>query len=1027
VTPEERALFSGPRPRVRTIPSGAGFLETLAGALTRAFPEPEALAGVTVLLPTRRAGRALARVFAETAERPAALLPMIRPVGDVDADDPPFEPGELAEAAPPAISAARRRFELAQLILAKERRLERRIGAAGALALADHLAVLIDDLHTEETADLSRLTPDIRAELPGHLQEAALFLDIVLEAWPARLAELGAADPAHRRTLLLTALAERWSAQPPEGPVLVAGSTGSIPAAARLMRTVAGLERGLVVLPGLAAFMDARSWDGIDDSHPQFAMKHLLDEIGVDRAQVAPLAAVSDPQREARARLIAEALRPAETTDDWLTSVEALKAERGADVFRDALAGLSLVEAALPGEEARAVALALRETLETPGRTAMVVTPDRSLARRICAEMTRFGVTLDDSAGESLSDTAAGVFLIRVLDAALDPGAAAPLLALAASPVFSLGEARATLRPDFGALERRALRGRRPGASLPALRETVRKRLLEGRHEPDEQTRAFAVRADMLLARIEDALSALLTAEGPQPCAVWAGALTQAAETLAAGEDQSGAARLWASDAGEAAADLMREFLTEASALPPVSLREFHALLLETARARRVRPRYGAHPRLQILGPLEARLQSADRVVLAGLNEGVWPAHPAADPFMSRGMRIRARLSAPERRFGLSAHDFAELAAAPDVILTRSQKSDGAPSVASRWVWRLQTLARGAGAEAALTQDGARRRALARRLDHAAQSPPALPPHPTPPVTARPQRLSVTEIETWVRDPYAIFARHVLKLDALDPIDRPAGPAERGVAYHKALEDWIEATRAQDALSPEDDAHLVELGRAALAEAGISPARIGVETRRFARAAAFIADWERRRRADGWRASAPELKGRLEIAEDGGVFALTGRADRYDLSADGRLAVIDYKSGRAPSAREVDAGFSPQLPLLAAMARAGVMERLDAAGRRLDGLHYVRVSGGRPAGEDRRVDHAKQVEKDAETLADEALARLRRLIRLYADPDTAYPSWPRAQFQDDAGDYDQLARRKEWSRGSGEDVPEPSR
>jgi len=1018
---DEEALFLGPRPRVRTIPSGAGFLETLARVLSRAYPEPEALAGVTVLLPTRRAGRALARAFADEAERPAALLPMIRPVGDVDADDPPFEPGELADAAPPAVSAARRRFELARLILAKERSLERRIGAGGALALADQLAVLIDDLHTEENADLSRLTPEIRAELPAHLQEAALFLDIVLEAWPARLEELGAVDPARRRTLLLSALAERWRVKPPEGPVIAAGSTGSIPAAARLMETVAGLERGLVVLPGLAGFMDERAWAEIDEVHPQFAMKALLERIGLDREAVTPLETPESPAREARVRLIAEALRPAETTDDWLGSVQALRLERGPDVFSRALEGLTLIEASSPGEEARAVALLLRETLETPQRTAMVVTPDRGLARRISAEMTRFGVTLDDSAGESLSDTAAGVFLVRALDAALDPGSAAGLLALAASPLFSLGEARASLRPDLGAIERAGLRGRRPGRSLAELRAFVLERLIETGAD------SLAQRASTLLTRIEDALSPLLSAQGAQPCAVWAEALARSAEALAADATRTGAERLWAGEAGEDAAALIREFLTEAEALPPVTLREFRALILETARARRVRPRYGAHPRLQILGPLEARLQSADRVILAGLNEGVWPAHPAADPFLSRGMRIRTGLAAPERRFGLSAHDFAELAAAPDAVLTRAAKADGAPSVASRWLWRLQTLARGAGEAEAVTASGEALLALTRRLDRARPSPGAPPPHPTPPVESRPARLSVTDIEKWVRDPYSIYARKVLRLEALEPLDRPPGAAERGIAYHKALEGWLEARREPDTMGPDDEADLVERGRAALAAAGVPAERLALETRRFARAAGFVVDWERRRRAEGWRPSAPELKGRRELARPGGgVFTLTGRADRFDLHPDGRLAVIDYKSGQVPTAKVVAAGFSPQLPLLAAMAQAGGVEQLDAADRRLDGLHYLQISGGRTPGEDKRVDKARSVEKDAETLTREAWARLEALVRLYDDPSTAYPSWPRAQFQSDAGDYDHLARRKEWSRGAGGEAPEES-
>ena len=335
-------LFEGPAPRLFTIPPSAGFVDALARGLHRAFPDPEALSAVTVLLPTRRAGRALADAFTRLEDAPgAALLPMIRPIGDVDADDPPFEPGELAGAAPEAISIGRRRFELAHLILARETASGRSMGAGGALALADDLARLLDDLATEEVDDLSALTADVRANLPAHMGEAAMFLDIVLEAWPARLAELGHVDPAERRSRLLRALAKRWTEQPPAAPVIAAGSTGSIPAAADLLNVVARLPQGAVVLPGFQSDMDARAWEAIDDSHPQRAMKTLIETMEVAREDVAVWPGAGEGEDAARrVRVIAEALRPAEATSDWLARVEDLKQGWGADVFERALDGL---------------------------------------------------------------------------------------------------------------------------------------------------------------------------------------------------------------------------------------------------------------------------------------------------------------------------------------------------------------------------------------------------------------------------------------------------------------------------------------------------------------------------------------------------------------------------------------------------------------------------------------------------------------------------------------------------------------
>ncbi|PWE18464.1 double-strand break repair protein AddB [Marinicauda salina] len=1006
-------IFSAPAPRVFTLPASVSFLDSLAGELRARFPEPDALADVTILAPTRRAGRALAEAFTRAdGGAGAALLPMIRPIGDVDADDPPFEPGELADAAPPAISAARRRFELASLILKKERAAERAMAPDGALALADELAALIDDAATEEVEDFAAIDEAIRAALPAHMQEAAIFLEIVTEAWPARLAELGAVDPARRRSLLLRALAERWREQPPDGPVIAAGSTASIPAAAELLRVVANLPQGAVVLPGFQPDMDERAWAAIDDTHPQRSMKAFVESLDIDRTVVRVWPGGEEGRApRARGLVLAEALRPAEATSDWLGRVGTLKEAWGADVFETALDGLSVIEAGSPEEEGRAIALALRETLETPDREAILVTPDRALARRVATEMRRFGVTLDDSAGEALSDTAAGVFLFRVLDAALDAGSALALSALVASPLFALGGDRAKRRAEFGAIERRALRGRKPGRDYDAVRRRI-----------DEATQNSPKRRDRwrgLIDAVEVALAPLLALEGPHPAEDWARALAAAGEALAADSERSGAERLWAGDAGEAAAGLVREFIEEAGALPPMTGEAFARALLETARARRVRPRYGGHPRLQILGPLEARLVGADRVILAGLNEGVWPAKAKIDPFMSRGMRAAVGLSAPERRFGLAAHDFAQLAAGGDVILSRSVKQDSAPAVASRWLWRLQTLARGAlgedAAEARLTP-ATDYLGAARRLDApGARRLITRGPQPCPPVEARPRRLSVTRIETWVRDPYAIYARYVLGLDVLDPLDRPPGPAERGQAYHAAFERWIKDLPDTDDLPRDAHERLAILGRDALLEAGFSPDDLGIELPRFARAAAFLAEWEATRRRMGWRPVAIEATGELTLDAPGGAFTLRARADRIDIRPDGALDIVDYKTGTGlPSVKEVAAGFAPQLPLEAAMAARGAFP--DCPPHEAAELIYLSLSGGKTPGFERLVSKGA----DGMARAEAAFERLAEWIATFDDPARSYPSQPRAKYTNTWGDYDHLARRKEWASAPGE-------
>lgn len=1010
-------------PRVFTMPPQANFLGALATQIRAEFggAGPEALADVMILTPTRRAGRALMDAFAEAAvpDGGAIILPLIRPIGDVDADEPPFEPGELADVAPPSVETARRTFELARLILAKEGALGRSIGIGGAMALADPLASLIDDLWTEETGDLAALGESIKALLPEHLQESVDFLSIVMRHWPQRLAELGVTDAAQRRSALLHALADRWRETPPSGPVIVAGSTGSIPAAAELMAVVAHLEKGAVILPGLDRAMDDKAWEKIDDAHPQQSMKFFLDAVGLDRNDVADWStADSGKTALARQRVVAEALRPAEETADWLKRIDDLSQGWGTDFFKSGFEGLSLFEAANPEAEARAIALMLRETLSRPGETAMVVTPDRGLAHRISAEMRRFDVQLDDSAGTALAATRPGAFLRLILDVAEQPGSVLALTALWASPLFSLGQERARLKTDLDICDL-ALRGARPGQSFDSLTRRLT--------DPDNRNVRTADRARLteLVGRIEAAFAPLLLTES-RPAADWARALAEVGEALSATQDRAGADRLWAGEGGEAAATLVREFMTEAGALPDMALHDFASAFGELSGARRVRPQGDLHPRLRLFGPLEARLISADRVILAGLNEGVWPAGLGSDPWLSRGMRSEAGLPPQERRYGLAAHDFAQLAGAKEAILTRSRKSDGAPTVASRWVWRLQTLARGAlgdeGANQALSPPGTYSD-IARALDHSDEVHPVDEPRPSPPVDARPTGMSVTDVRKWIRDPYGIYAKHVLQLRNRDDADLELGPRERGTALHAALESFV---RAYPSGPLPDDARtlLLRAGQAAFEAAGFDMADRVAEMARFGRAMEFFLIWEAERRARGISVLKPEARGDWVL--DDVNFKLYGFADRIDLRPDGTLDIIDYKTGAAPTRKASAAGFEPQAPLEAAMALNGAFEDVPAA--ETDGLYYVKLSGGRETGSEARIDGAARGQDpiSAMEFAAQYETLLRDLIALYAKPDTAYLSQPRAQYVDDYGDYDLLARRKEWSSaaddGSGGDT-----
>tara|TARA_R110000868_G_scaffold6550_7_gene37056 strand:- start:10062 stop:13130 length:3069 start_codon:yes stop_codon:yes gene_type:complete len=1012
------SLFDTPAPRLFTLPPQADFLRSIAARLRLEFnaeTDPDALTRVLILTPTRRAAKALGDAFSEEAGNGVALLPMIRPLGDIDVDDPPFEPGELAGIAPPAVSSARRRFELARLILAKEAALGREIGISGALALAEPLSALLDDLATEGVGDFSLLDEAMQEHLPADRREAVAFLNIIGEIWPMRLAELGLVDSAARRSIVLNALVERWQANPPDHPVLVVGSTGSIPAARDVMACVARLEQGAVVLPGFDWDADDKAWEKIDDSHPQWAMRDFVDGLGIERKHVQQWLGSAEPApARARRRVIAESLRPANVTDGWLARVDQLKQEYGEDYFARALDGLSLIEAPDLLAEARICALLLRETLDTPEKTAILVTPDRGLARRVAAEMARFGVRLDDSGGAALSETHAGAFLLRLLDAAEDPGSVVALSALWGSPLFAAGLERGLVHGVMGKFEAEALRGVRPGRDLAAVRAR-----LDGK---------YVELFDSDRAAIESVMTSLDTALAPlgvddlRPAAAWAEAHARAAEALASSESRDGAVRLWAGEGGDAAAGLLRELLGETESLPPMRLHEYASAFREMVKTRRVPPRLGVHPRLQVLGPLEARLINADRIVLAGLNEGVWPAGLGVDPWLSSGMRKTLELGAPERRHGLAAHDYAQLAAGSEVFLTRATKADGAPTVASRWVWRLKTLVEGAmGEEAAIKalKPPLDYGAIARSLNDPGCGPNPVPkPEPRPPVAFRPRALSITEIRTWVRDPYSIYARRILGLNRLDPADMPIGARERGTALHNALQEAF--TGWMDSLPDDAETQLIEISRQHLVKAGFAPEELVVEVPRFARAARWLIEWERTRRAGGCTIAAIEIKGSLVLNQPGGDWVLSGRSDRFDRLADGRIDVIDYKTGSAATPKVVAAGFDPQLPLTAAMAReAGAFEGF---GGEPAGLYYVRLPGNAEGGVEARIDSMpakKPVTPPAAEMAAKALEDLREWIDRFDRETEPYLSQPRAQYTNDYGDYDHLARRGEWASAPG--------
>ncbi len=1014
-------------PHLYTIPPSAPFLSTLAQAIMSGDlplpggtkPDPLTLPQVTIYLPTRRAARALREAFLAQGGGEAMLLPRIHALGQADEDAALILEAEAFSAADgalgaPAIPTLRRRLALMRLIRAQgaapaAEATETEAGAARwhlspgqASSLASDLADLMDVVESEEIdfSALDALAPD---DLAAHWDITVRFLKIVTEHWPQYLEDNGLTSPVTRRNLLMARETARLGRGAPY-PVIAAGSTGTVPATARLLGTIANLENGAVVLPGLDRLLDDESWDSLPEhpEHPQAGMAELLRKLGVTRDAVAYVPG-SDPDGAARARLhlVSEALRPAETTEQWQRYLESdALAPDGRASFANALSGVRLLEAPTAHDEAEAIALLLKSCIEVPGKTAALVTPDRVLARRVAARLKGFGLTVDDSAGEPVARTMPGAFLDLLLGAMETDFAPSALMALLKHPLTRLGRAPKAIRNAARMLERGAFRDVYLGQGLTGVANALQTANL--RRPPTDAERDDALG---LVADLEQAFAPLVRLfESSTPVSVTMLAEAHAASAEALSRDASGtSAGLWQDDEGEALSLLLAELIEEGEGLALRPL-EYPALYRSLLAGQVVRPRGATHPRLHIWGPLEARLQQPDVVILGSLNEGIWPRPQESGPWLSRPMRATLGLTPPERRTGLSAHDFAQALGANSVYLTRALKVDGVPTVPSRWVQRLEALIGASGLQSKLVPEQPWV-AWARERDRVERFEPAEPPSPRPPVVARPRQLSVTQIERWIANPYEIYAKHILRLEPLAELGAEPDPAMRGTAFHRILH--LFARAHPDAL-PDDiygalksiaDAEFDALAHAPSIEAFWRPS--------FQRFARWFAATEPMRRAEIARTYS-ETKGSLQVSDG---FRLTARADRIDETESGALVIYDYKTGGLPRQIHVTELYAPQLPLEAAIAEAGGFAELGP--RDVEDLVYIRASGRQEGGDEQAASPTS-----ARTLSAKALEDLQRLVAYFEDPATPYDVKRRAgggfanAYRYD--DYEHLARVQEW-------------
>ncbi|MEE9454614.1 MAG: double-strand break repair protein AddB [Paracoccaceae bacterium] len=964
-------------PRVFALPLGVDFSQALiAGLLERLKgTPPEALARVVIYVNTRRFARRLEAILCESNAR---LLPDIRVITDLAYDE--------TMPMPPATPPLRRRLIIARLI-AEYVRLQPDLAPSSAVFdLADSLGTLLDGFQGEGVAMAALRDIDVAGQ-SDHWQRALQFLNILDEYWNHHRPN-NAPDPEERQRAIAESYARMWETSPPDHPVIIAGSTGSRGATTVFMRAVANLPQGAVILPGFDYDLPDLAWENTSADHPQYGFRHLADTL--DFPLNPPQWHAQLPVNAARNKLVSLALRPAPVTDQWLKEGPEL-----AETLSESCGAITLIEAPNPRAEAEAIAIRLRRAVHDNQKAALV-TPDRILARRVASVLRRWEITPDDSAGRPLPLTPPGVFLRRLISLASAPLTPEGLLAVLKHPLCGgIKTARTQHLRMTRKLEIEVLRG---GAPFIIWRE------LEDWAKTKDDTHSH------WLAWLRASFTPILKARADLPLAEWLKLHRDTAEGLSGGLTDEPCVSLWEKEAGKKACATFETLEHEAAHGGVIPIVQYRALFQSELNRGEVREdAYRPHPDVMILGTLEARVQTADLVILGGLNEGIWPRVPAPDPWMSRDMRRQIGLPLPERQIGLSAHDFQQAISAPNVVLSRAIRDGEAPTVASRWLIRLLNLLNGLGSAGTLELHEMRKRGVELlALSDALNTPKTLMPaaqrpSPSPPISKRPERLSVTRIETLIRDPYAIYASEILKLRALAPPGKEADARARGTVLHKVMEVFLHETT--HGLPDDPEAAFLEVARKVLKIEVPWPSTRRLWMARLQKITPWFIATEHQRR----ERAAPLAQERKGIRRMQSGFTLSAKADRIDLLAGGSYAIYDYKSGGLPTGPQIK-NFAVQLPLEGAIAQAGGFEGLapsDIAHLELIGLG----SGGKCI---------------SLNLSDEDIAgvwaKLVTLIDAFSVPDLGYTARARPEQITYASDYDHLSRFGEWHDGDPFDI-----
>ncbi len=956
------------------IAQSCSLVDVLAKKFSRIYADnPLELANVLFLLPNRRACVSLRDAFVRDNGLKPSILPQIVPIADADEDEI-FLNGsansEVLRQLPPAIDNYERLFLFTRLIISKPAEYGLPdMTFAQAFALAQDLAKLMDVFYNEQLSfdGLKNLVPE---QYAVHWQETLNFLQIISKYWPQILQERGLCDMVNRKNALLKAQAEIWQNNNPSGQVVAAGITALFPGLKQLLKTIKNLPNGEIYFYGLDKQLEDEAWEQADESHPQYELKQLLEFLQISRFEVKDAV---KPHNAAREKLVSEMMRPALSTLKWRSlSADSLPSE--------ATENLHLITTEDMGQEASAIAVIMRDTLNTASKTAALVTTDRNLARRVAAELERWQIKIDDSAGKPLHLTPVGIYLRSILEVLEADFSDSSVLALLKSPFIRLNSDLASVRRRVRDYE---LALRTPAYS--GIKKEIPEKLLQ----------------DVVLLKQTIRPLAELYANPQADFTVLLQTHLQVAEALSGSKNGGGDKVLWRGDDGRKAAALFSKVLPQLKVLEQIDPKQYAAVLTRLMATETVRPLYGTHPRLKILGPIEARFNQYDVVIIGEVNEGVWPVLPSSDPWMSRPMKKDFGMPLPEKAIGVMAADFCQLMCAPEVYLTRAKRVTGTPMNKSRWLLRLETVLKAYGKEAETLLDY-KYTSLARLQDTPAVQDKIVVPAPKPPIESRPRRLSASWLERLICDPYSVFAAKILRLKQLDAPDKDLSFADYGNLIHGILEEFN--TKFPQELPSDAREQLINIGLNKFQSAEISAELRAFWWPSFLKTVDWVLAQEAICRPD-IKQIYNEVEGQMEFAAPAGPFIAEARADRLNFNKDGSIDIIDYKTGSIRSNKQVHAGYAPQLPIEGLIAASGGFSK---NGRKI------------PTGKVNKLSYWRLGNKITEiTETDKVLAQtrenLQKLISAFDFETTPYLARPNPKYVPKYSEYDHLERIKEWA------------